>query len=84
MKTKEPPSTERYARWCGRTVNKIIIYLLPDFDNSPILFQTADISLLLSNIVTKVCLFIISRRESAQLTQEIIESERLILMQFFL
>ena len=30
MKTKEPPSTERYARWCGRTVNKIIIYLLPD------------------------------------------------------
>ena len=31
MKTKEPPSTERYARWCGRTVNRIIIYLLPDF-----------------------------------------------------
>ena len=30
VKTKEPPSTERYARWCGRTVNKIIIYLLPD------------------------------------------------------
>ena len=31
MKTKEPPCTERYARWCGRTVNKIIIYLLPDY-----------------------------------------------------
>ena len=30
MKTKEPPYTERYVRWCGRTVNKIIIYLLPD------------------------------------------------------
>ena len=30
MKTKEPPCTEPYARWCGRTVNKIIIYLLPD------------------------------------------------------
>ena len=32
MKTKEPPCTERYARWCGRSVDKIIIYLLPDFD----------------------------------------------------
>ena len=31
MKTKEPPCTERYARWCGRSVDKIIIYLLPDF-----------------------------------------------------
>ena len=30
MKTKEPPYTEPYVRWCGRTVNKIIIYLLPD------------------------------------------------------
>ena len=30
MKTKEPPCTERYARWCGRSVDKIIIYLLPD------------------------------------------------------
>ena len=28
VKTKEPPSTERYARW---SVNKIIICLLPDF-----------------------------------------------------
>lgn len=24
MKTKEPPSTERYARWCGRTVEGIV------------------------------------------------------------
>ena len=32
MKTKEPPYTEPYVRWCGRTVNKIIIYLLPDFE----------------------------------------------------
>ena len=31
MKTKEPPYTERYVRWCGRSVDKIIIYLLPDF-----------------------------------------------------
>ena len=30
MKTKEPPYTERYVRWCGRSVDKIIIYLLPD------------------------------------------------------
>ena len=30
MKTKEPPYTEPYVRWCRRTVNKIIIYLLPD------------------------------------------------------
>ena len=31
MKTKEPPYTERYVRWCGRSVDKIIIYLLPDY-----------------------------------------------------
>ena len=31
VKTKEPPYTERYVRWCGRSVDKIIIYLLPDF-----------------------------------------------------
>ena len=30
MKTKEPPYTGRYVRWCGRSVDKIIIYLLPD------------------------------------------------------
>ena len=30
MKTKEPPYTEPYVRWCGRSVDKIIIYLLPD------------------------------------------------------
>ncbi|MBN2771692.1 MAG: hypothetical protein JXR90_13425, partial [Spirochaetes bacterium] len=28
--TKEPPCTERYARWCERTVGKIITYLLLD------------------------------------------------------
>ena len=30
MKTREPPYTERYVRWCGRSVDKIIICLLPD------------------------------------------------------
>ena len=34
VKTKEPPYTERYVRWCGRSVDKIIIYLLPDCNNS--------------------------------------------------
>lgn len=33
MKTKEPPYTERYVRWCGRSVDKIIVYLLPDSKN---------------------------------------------------
>lgn len=27
---KEPPYTERYIRWCGRSVDKIVICLLPD------------------------------------------------------
>jgi len=27
----EPPYTERYVRWCERTLNKIIIQLLLDF-----------------------------------------------------
>jgi len=31
VKPKEPPCTERYARWCERTVGKIITYLLLDF-----------------------------------------------------
>ena len=35
------------------------------YDNFQILFQTADISLLLSNIVLRVCLLVISQRESA-------------------
>jgi len=30
VKPKEPPCTERYARWCERTVGKIITYLLLD------------------------------------------------------
>ena len=33
--------------------------------NFQILFQTVDISLLLSNIVLRVCLLVISQRESA-------------------
>lgn len=49
-------------------------------DNFQILFQTADISLLLSNIAPEVCLFVILHRENAQLVQEIIESEILSLM----
>ena len=51
--------------------------------NFQILFQTADISLLLSNIVPRVCLLVISQRESAYLAQENIKSEILIQMQFF-
>jgi len=26
----EPPYTERYVRWCGRSVGELITYLLPD------------------------------------------------------
>ena len=48
-----------------------------------ILFQTADIVLLLSNIVPKVCLLVILHRESAQLVQEIVKLEILMLMSFF-
>lgn len=51
--------------------------------NFQILFQTADISLLLSNIVPRVYLLVISQRESAHLAQENIKSEILIQMQFF-
>ena len=32
-KLKNRLGTEPYARWCGRSVDKIIIYLLPDFRN---------------------------------------------------
>ena len=31
VKTNEPLYTEPYVRWCGRPVDKIIIYLLPGF-----------------------------------------------------
>ena len=53
------------------------------YDNFQNLFQTADIGLLLANIVPEVCLFIILHRESAQLAQENIKSEILIQMQVF-
>lgn len=33
-KTKEAPYTEPYVRWYGRSVDKIIIYLLPDYETS--------------------------------------------------
>src|SRR5690606_37879222 len=29
-KLKEPPYTERYVRWCGRSKREIIPFLLPD------------------------------------------------------
>nr|DAH77422.1 MAG TPA: hypothetical protein [Caudoviricetes sp.] len=29
----EPPCTERYARWCERSVGKLITYLLLDWRN---------------------------------------------------
>ena len=28
----EPPCTERYARWCERSVGKLITYLLLDYN----------------------------------------------------
>ena len=31
MKTKEPPYTERYVRWCGRSANQLMVSLLPYF-----------------------------------------------------
>ena len=48
-----------------------------------ILFQIADMGLLLLNIMPKVCLFVILHRESAQLVQEIVKLEILRLMSFF-
>ena len=53
------------------------------YDKFQVLFQTADIGLLLANIVPEVCLFVILHRKSAQLVQEIVKSEILILMHFF-
>ena len=52
-------------------------------NNFQIFFQIFDISLLLSNIVPKVCLSIISHRKSAQLAWGIVKSGNLILMQFY-
>lgn len=37
----EPPSTERYAWWCERTVNKIIIYLLPDREKKAVRLESS-------------------------------------------
>ena len=54
------------------------------YDKFQILFQTADIGLLLSNIVPEVCRFVMFNRKSAQLVQEIAELEILRLMSFFL
>ena len=31
IKLRNRLGTEPYARWCGRSVDKIIIYLLPDY-----------------------------------------------------
>ena|GEM_PF-6731344 len=31
VKLIEPPCTERYARWCERSVGEIIAYLLLDY-----------------------------------------------------
>ena len=31
VKLIEPPCTERYARWCERSVDEIIAYLLLDY-----------------------------------------------------
>ena len=53
MKTKEPPYTERYVRWCGRSVDKIIIYLLPDLSNET--RQFGAISMLYPEVLKKFC-----------------------------
>ncbi len=44
----EPPYTERYAQWCERTVDKLIIYLLldPNTARGPEIDQKALISVL--------------------------------------
>ena len=42
------------------------------YDNFQNLFQTADIGLLFANIVPEACLFVILRRKSARLVQELI------------
>ena len=37
----EPPSTERYAWWCERSVGKLIIYLLLDLNSfQPFIYST--------------------------------------------
>ena len=46
-------------------------------------FQMADLGLLLSNIMPEVHLLVILHGKSAQLVQENVKSEILILMQFF-
>ena len=53
MKTKEPPYTERYVRWCGRSVDKIIIYLLPDLSNET--RQFGAICILYPEVLKKFC-----------------------------
>jgi len=53
------------------------------YDKFQMLFQTADMSLLLWNIVPKVCHFKVLHRKSAQMNQEIAELEILMQMNFF-
>ena len=53
MKTKEPPYTERYVRWCGRSVDQIIIYLLPDLSNET--RQFGAICILYPEVLKKFC-----------------------------
>ena len=43
--TKEPPCTERYARWCERTANQLMVSLLLDFhkkDPVKLMCESAD------------------------------------------
>jgi hypothetical protein len=42
VKTREPPYTEPYVRWCERTVAEIISYLLLDANNVYKLCQGGD------------------------------------------
>ena len=43
VKLIEPPCTERYARWCERSVGEIIAYLLLDSEVPVSLFVPAEI-----------------------------------------
>lgn len=58
------PLMEKYS--CSTELTSEITAEYFFYDNFQILFKTADIGLLLSSIVPKVCLLVISQRKSAQ------------------
>ena len=60
VKTIEPPCTERYARWCGRSAAQLMSSLLPDKADR----SGTDFSLLVTDtdiiarLVVKVCIIV--------------------------